>query len=246
MKQRFLRSLALVSTIVTATAAQAQSVGAVTGTPYNTTSVDASANGFDARGMGVRVCFGMVCSDHTWGNLAGAYSGVQTSDFRIRVGDSEDTYNGDWRFDLYGSRNLSSVTFSGFNGNTVFDRTFPSTGTPGSSIGRDADLRNTCFVRIGPNDCVDFGSGYVEYRNAVSLMGTTYGDLYETVFIDFSNVSLTGPSASGGLDNSYSEFYLWMDTDNARLTRVPEPGSFGLVAAGLLGLVGIVRRRRTR
>lgn len=244
-----LRRLAVASAVLASgigSTAGAQIVTSANGTPYNTSGVESFSTGRNARGMNVYVCLSTGCNNYTWGNLTGSYSGVQTDDFRIRLGDNEDTFDGDWRFDLYSNANLESVTFSGFASDIVFDRTEPSFGTPGSSLGRDGDLINTCpFFYLG-GDCASFNNTTVEYRNIVSLDGVTYGDLFESVFIDFSNVTLRGRSSQGGFDEDYSAFYMRLDTDNASLARVPEPGSLGLVAAGLLGLAGVVRRRRTR
>jgi hypothetical protein len=246
------KRLAFRAAVVAATAVTplaAQNVSAVPGTPYNTTAVDASATGSSMAGMEVYVCLTTGCNTYTWGSLSPNYYGVQSNEFRIRVGNNEDTYPGDWRFDLYQDADLKSVTFSGFGGNTVFDRTRPSPGTPGSDVGNDGNLIDRCFGFLASNGCVSFDNNIVEYRNAVSLNGTTYGDLYESVFIDFTNVALYNgwrrSNANGGLDESYSEFYLRMDSDNARLTAVPEPATLALVLPGLAAL-GVAARRRRR
>jgi hypothetical protein len=251
-----MRTLALVAAVLgaaVATPLAAQNVSAIAGTPYNTTSVNAAANGSSMTGMKVDVCLSTGCSSHTWGFLsnnllAGGFYGIQTADMRIRVGGNLDTYIpllGDWRFDLFNTAVLQSVTFSGFGGGTVFDRTAPSPGTPGSDVGRDGDLRNRCFGFLASGGCVNFDNASVQYRNEVSLNNTVYGDLYESVFIDFTNVALTKSNAAGGLDESYSEFYLSLDSDNAQLVKVPEPTSFALVLPGLVAL-GAAARRRNR
>jgi hypothetical protein len=230
----------------------AQNVSAIAGTPYNTTSVNAASNGSSMTGMKVDVCLNTGCSSHTWGFLssnllAGGFYGIQTPNVRIRVGGNLDTYIpllGDWRFDLFNTAVLQTVTFSGVDGNTVFDRTAPSPGTPGSDVGRDGDLRNRCFGFLASGGCVNFDNASVQYRNQVALNNTVYGDLYESVFIDFTNVTLTGARAAGGLDESYAEFYLNLDSDNAALVEVPEPTSFALVLPGLVALGVAVRRRK--
>jgi hypothetical protein len=240
---------------------QAQTVTAINGTPYNTTTIsDYSTTGADMNNMQVIVCLSSIgCQTRSWGALDANYNGVQDNGlYRIRVGRTEDTFSGDWRFDLWSENDLQSVTFSGRFGNTVFDRTNPNPGTPGSSDGRDGDLLDQCVAYYSQNNCVNFNSAGIQYRNRVSLNGVFYGDLYESVHLDFANVTLSGPDAGGGFDTDFTTdcrlrvgdncraegFFLRMDTDNARLSTVPEPSTYALMAAGLAAITAVSRRRR--
>jgi hypothetical protein len=261
MKNLLKAALAAASLATATSAVEAQTVTSVNGTSYTTSSIDESTTGSDMTGMKVHVCLSNSCYDKTWANLGGSYYGVEeTGMFRIRVGHNEDTYNGDWRFDLFSSNDLVTVTMNGFAGNTIFDRTYPNTGTPGSSHGRDADLLNQCVADGYSQNCVNFNNSTVQYSNRVGLNNTFYGDEFEQVKFSFANVSLSGPDASGGFDQDFTQactgrngsncspvgFYLHMDTDNASLrTTVPEPSTYVLMFAGL-GLVGVASRRKRR
>lgn len=247
--------------------AQAQQVAAADGTYYNTSAISHWTSGSEMTNMEVVVCRTSGCVNKLWGDLSNGAFGVQEAgSFRLSVGANTDTYLGTWRFDMWGSADLKSIQFNGRGGNTIFDRSLPFFGSPGSSLGLDAFALNQCVARTNGINCVNFHNTQVTYSNKVSVNNVFYGDEYESVLFDFANVGLSGPDAFDGFDSDFTTrcttrrqqttcsdvgFNFFLDSDNATLDAlvtetsvVPEPSTYALMSIGLMLVGGAARRRR--
>lgn len=178
-------------------------------------------------GMRVVACFSVAgCAPALfWSDgVAPASGGVTGNGWSLSV--TGDTFNVDaWTFTFDDPNQtvlgqLVSLLLDGSTGLTIFDRTEPSTGTPGSERGRDFD------TAVG-------GLIDVLYSGPTGVGGVApVGDLFQSVLIEFRDAA--GPRTT---------FVFSQDTDNDSRFQVPEPGSLALLAIAALGL-GLARRRR--
>ena len=177
-------------------------------------------------GMQVTACFTVLgCQTRSWADLAAPDSGgVSGTGWGLSM--TGDSFSAPWLFD-FASDNLGqlvSLLLDGRAGLTVFDRTLPNQGTPGSAQGLD------WTTTLNGGTLID-----VTYRDPTNIDGAlAVGDLFQQVFVSFGQ---TGPRT----DFSFSQ-----DTDNdSRATgKVPEPSTLLLLGIGLLGVAGLRYRRR--
>ncbi len=214
------------------TAAAATYISNDPGTTWTANGIDEHTMGNEMKGMLVTALF-TDGSSQTAAWKAGLPLAGHASGSKWSLSEWGDTFSylfvdGIWNLENKSGKNIRSLTLDGAPGNTVFDRTHPSIGTPGSSLGKD-------FHAISSPSGVNLN---VTYRDAVALVGESpVGDLYRVLDIEFSG--------SSGL-RSGKCFSFYADTDNAcGLTpAIPLPAAAwtGLSMLGGLGILGRVRK----
>lgn len=196
------------------------------GVGYNTTGISTFNTGpSDMNGMTVTAVFSNGSSDS-----AIYMNGLASTGLFSLTYAGATTFSGTWS--IANSNTgllLTDLIIQGATGDTMFDIWGDDTHTPGSALGgpgavSPANVNGSAAVHA------DF-----VYKNQVSLNGTFYGDLYETLAI----------SLSGFDNNSWLSFTT--DTDNSALkgdivVDVPVPATFALFGLALAGL-GFGRRK---
>lgn len=193
------------------------------GTSYNTTGLASYQTGAgDMDGLSITAVFGDGTSDTAIlsGSLASG-TGWSVSFYGAT------TYDDPWTVNASNTSGslIERLVFSGASGDTVFDVLSGGEYTPGSAYGNGISSYDTHYSGSTVTDVT------ATYTNQVMLNGALYGDLYETLILDFNM----------GLANNDS-FSFVTDTDNSAIkgdiipTDVPEPGTLALLGLGLTGL----------
>jgi hypothetical protein len=204
--------------------AQASSYG------FNTTPIARNTN-FDIAGYG-RIGTGAAGSVAATGRLR---TGVNAYDFRL--GDS--IFGTNWATVL--GEPISQIEFSyvsDFDNGTAANDTACLTAQAGNIAGAAGAVfcntgRGTREVGVAGGD-----SGGPQFIGSLVSGVNSYGLTFGTAFGD----------SLAGLNNSFGEFSGYVPTHihtafiNAAL--VPEPGTYGMMALGMLGIAAAARRRR--
>lgn len=225
---------ALPLTLVAAAAAHAATiiptVTTSSGTTYNTALLtDFSTTTAEMLGSMVTVTFfGGSMNSAIW-TAAGA------SNTGWSLFESGDTYSGPWTFTNTASAGglaITSFAFDGAPGNTTFDISPSTIGSPGSSFGRS-------FSSVtGPAGL----SVNALYTNQLNVGGVFYGDEYTKLITTFGG---------GGLTSGNSITFR-ADTDNASVrgggitASVPEPATWAMMLVGFGAIGGAMRKSRQR
>ncbi|WP_055075837.1 hypothetical protein [Pseudanabaena sp. 'Roaring Creek'] len=200
--------------------AQAATISALTG--YSTM-------GGASAGMQVRVTFAdNTTSTGVWSAI-NFYSGVASAD-GWTLSQSGDTFGNPWTFSNNSSKTISSLFINAIAGSTLFDRTNPDPGTPGSAAGWD-------FTPVSGSSPTSF-----TYSNIVNLVGQpAVGDLYAALTINWDSGFSTGSNLSFIADTDSAISVI----DSSNPQPVPVPAAFmGIGLAGAFFAKREISRRQ--
>ncbi len=188
---------------------------------HATTLTGFSTFGDQMAGMKVTVNFmGGGSETNIWGVTGPGAGGAFGTNWSLIQ--SGNTFTDPWTLDYSGAGSISSLAINAVPGNTVFDRTNPSSGTPGSAQGKDFSVLSGLAPTFAYSTPIDI----------------SVGDLFGKLSLNWDNGFTRGQLT-----------YL-ADTDSGTTddpVSVPEPGLMvGLVAIGAYGAGSLIKRRQVK
>jgi len=200
----------------------------VDGTVANIAALaDPFLSGADMSGISVRATFSGGTSEiRSWATTGPEAGGVTGTGWSLSL--SGLSGNTSWVFDFGPKSSLGQLEQLVLNSTTVltvFDRSAPDPGTPGSDIGWDFSFAGGTCTGCLANATYGFATSVGSAAAA--------GDLYQSLTVNF--IKGSGPS---------DDWRFFQDTDGVA-PSVPEPGTYALMLGGL-GIIGWLGQRRRK
>ena len=232
--KKLILMLLLVTIFPTCVFAYTYSVAFDNSTQFNTTGLSGYATtGADMDGMTVTAWYANGDTPSSiWQHTDTTSGGISSMDFNLN--ESGNTYNNTWTLDLGGRLTpMTSIRIDAGTGNTVFDTIKDVHNSPNSAKGWP-------FEVISAPSYLDIAA---IYSGPVSVSGTSYGDLYRYLTLNFSGLDVTGLEPGGILSfRTDTDSLLYSNDINPVAT--PEPATFILLGSGLAGLAFYRRKRK--
>jgi hypothetical protein len=230
-------AIAFAATFLSVSASYAASITYDNSSPQEVDRIGTwDTTGNDMVGMKVTVVDSSgASSSATWAADSGAVGAgwsLTLNDYNTTTWHSASTQGAFWTFEVFDDFEADSLKIEALEGLTVFDRLGVPEYTPGSAFGWELDYTgNTDFIAT--------------YSDLLYLPGAQpLYDLYGTLTIDFKKYDNNRQVYTNAYFTNADKNSLTFSADTDNINPVPEPTTLLLFGTGLIGLMGLQKKRR--